>query len=215
MSLKSNATLPELSVKKEHGIIGLYADGTCQGRANFDYTPMSRYMQVILREATTRAKGRRALIIGGGACIIPTNLSAKGFTVDVVDPDKRVFKIAKKHFGYKQNGKHFMESGHATLIRPEKYDVIVLDATDGYMSLPSFYQLNTIYQIYNKLAVNGVFLSNLIPHHYLRLTNAVADMRLVFGNCIIENIDEVQFVTVSEKRFSVSGMSYNNSQLDK
>ena len=150
--------------------MGLYVGDTCQGRARIEsgvITPISPYMKAmepvianLVGRTGSLAKLPKALVIGAGACIIPSMLVKKGFRVDVVEPNEEMFKIADIYFNYQPHGVHYICKGEDYLGEYfEKYDVIFLDAFNGLGVVPELYNVRIYKQLTsmsNKVLINYI-----------------------------------------------------------
>ncbi|MBI2060163.1 MAG: fused MFS/spermidine synthase [Nitrospirae bacterium] len=75
---------------------------------------------------------RSALLVGGGAGHIASELAAQGLRVDMVEVDGKILDVARKYFGFQERGEVFVEDGRSFLNRTDRvYDLIVLDAYAG------------------------------------------------------------------------------------
>lgn len=111
---------------------------------------------------------KTTLMFGGAGYSYPKSFlnSYAEATIDVVEIDPMVTKLAKKYFNLKENFRLniYHEDGRVYLNKTQKkYDVIFGDAFSSHYSLP--YQLTTkeaIQKKYNILNDNGVVILNLI-----------------------------------------------------
>jgi spermidine synthase len=106
----------------------------------------------------------KLLLIGLGGGSIVENFTQKGWTVDVVEIDPEVTKIAYKYFGldtseariYNMDGRRFLST------HKEKYDVIIMDAF-GSSSIPFHLVSEEAFGlISSRLKPDGVFAINII-----------------------------------------------------
>ena len=153
-------------VVEENKERGLFVDGACQGRARVDsggITPISTYM-VAIEALIAKLVGRKALVIGAGACMIPSMLVKAGFRVDIVEPNQEMFDVAQKYFNYEPHGLHILSTGEDYLGEYfERYDVIVLDAFNGLGRVRDLCNARTYKQLTdmsNKLFINHIALSS-------------------------------------------------------
>jgi len=109
----------------------------------------------------------QALLIGGGAYSFPKDYLRryKNSTLDVVEIDPQLTKLARQYFGlkddprltiYHQDGRIFLNQ------TKNKYDVIYLDAFKSIEIPHHLTTKETVEKIYQALNDNGVVLSNLI-----------------------------------------------------
>ncbi len=74
--------------------------------------------------------GKKCLVIGLGAGIIPALYEKDNIEVDVVDIDPNVYQLAKEYFNY--NGSVYIEDARYFLMTTDnKYDYIILDVFNG------------------------------------------------------------------------------------
>ena len=111
---------------------------------------------------------KKTLMIGGSACTYPRELISrnKKVTIDVVEIDERLVKLAKEEFSLveDQRMRFFYEDGRVFLNRnQEKYDIVYVDAFTSNFSLP--YQLTTteaVQKIHQSLTEGGGVIVNLL-----------------------------------------------------
>ncbi|OGH92278.1 MAG: hypothetical protein A2479_02960 [Candidatus Magasanikbacteria bacterium RIFOXYC2_FULL_39_8] len=111
---------------------------------------------------------KKALLLGGAAYSYPKYylMTYPEATLDVVEIDPGVTKLAQTYFRLKDNPRLriFHEDGRTFLnSTPETYDVIFGDAFASFYSIP--YQLTTkeaVQKMYDKLTDNGIALVNII-----------------------------------------------------
>ncbi|MFB6105113.1 MAG: spermidine synthase [Halobacteriaceae archaeon] len=158
-----------LQVVDEDGVRTLYLDGAPQsamyidGRQGYPFE-YSRYLHIPM---LMQSDVDRVLFIGGGGFSTPSRYIAEypNVTVDVVELDPAVIRVAKQYFDvpdsprlniYQGDGRNFLESTNRT------YDVIVLDA---YRKDRVPFQLTTVEFMRlasNHLDSDGVLVANLI-----------------------------------------------------
>lgn len=163
-------TASNVSVEEEAGVRGLFINGECQGRAKVDLGGIelvSPYL-IALEQQSANLKPARALVVGAGACLFPTILNNKGWTVDVVDPVEHMFVIAYEHFKYKRTGIHYTISGEDYLSEyKNRYDIILLDAFEGFETIHGLYSRASAEKFKHRLNKNGQFYVNFVsrnPH---------------------------------------------------
>lgn len=112
---------------------------------------------------------RTVLIVGGGGGVVPT-IYRRDYpqleTIDVVEIDPIVVKVAEKYFGFRpgQNGvnTHIMDGRVYLRECPQQYDIILLDAFTG--GRPPFHLLTTQFLtlVKARLGPRGVAHMNII-----------------------------------------------------
>ena len=144
-------------------MLGLYIDGMCQGRTRIDsgaLTPISPYLTTI-NAVMGNIERSKALVIGLGGGITPTVMRQKGCKrIDIIEPNDKIFDIAKDYFNYRPCGLEYHTTGQDWLSEYfEKYDIIVLDAYNGLNRIPELYNAKTYKQLCDmssKLYINFV-----------------------------------------------------------
>ena len=144
----------------------LYMNGTVQSVMDIldPYKLVVPYTYAFQEKAKEYFPFSDVLFIGGGACLVPRAfIKTFNCNCDVVEIDNNVIKIAYEQFGLKTDsrlnifqdeGSHFME--HCL----KKYDVIILDAYDGF-NIPKHMVTREFYDLINdRLNNGGVVISN-------------------------------------------------------
>jgi spermidine synthase len=97
------------------------------GRSVYEYSYLMELLPLALQP-----QGRRCLVIGLGAGVVPRWYAARGIVTDVVDIDPRIVAVAQEHFGFRPSGEVFVEDARAFLARGGgRYDYIVIDVFNG------------------------------------------------------------------------------------
>jgi spermidine synthase len=77
-------------------------------------------------------QGKRCLVVGLGAGVVPAWYERMGIATDVVEIDPDVLEVARRHFGLALSGRVVVDDArHFLNVDREKYDFIVLDAFSG------------------------------------------------------------------------------------
>lgn len=103
------------------------------------------------------------LLIGLGGGTIVKNFAREGWSVDAVEIDPVVTKVAMEHFGLTESeGQYFHQDGRQFLINStKKYDVIIMDAF-GSSAIPFHLVTDESFGlIASRLKPNGVFAINM------------------------------------------------------
>lgn len=113
---------------------GLLLDGQFQGGMDVmdrrSVVAYSYLLEIIPYEMNP--SGRRCLVLGLGAGLVPLWYESHGVTVDVVEINPAVVGIAKEHFGFNVSGGVYHEDARYYLSRNDKpYDFVVLDVFNG------------------------------------------------------------------------------------
>src|SRR5690606_34262980 len=96
------------------------------------------YTRMMTTALFTKPNPSRILIVGLGGATLPTALASilPDATIDTVEIDPAVVRVAKQYFGYKTGPRQrvFVEDGRAFIERVhkqgERYDIVMLDAFD-------------------------------------------------------------------------------------
>ncbi|MFB6198690.1 MAG: spermidine synthase, partial [Halobacteriaceae archaeon] len=158
----------QLRVVDDDGIRTLYLGGQRHSAMELDdpYQHVFDYTRYFHLPLLMREDIDRVLFIGGGGFTGPKIFAKKyNFTIDVVEIDPVVIRVAKRYFGveessqmniYNADGRQFLQSTNRT------YDVIILDAYQKdkvpfHLTTREFMQLAK-----QRLDANGILLANLI-----------------------------------------------------
>jgi spermidine synthase len=77
-------------------------------------------------------QGKRCLVVGLGAGVVPAWYERMGIVTDVVEIDPEVLDIARRHFGLALSGRTIVDDArHFLNVNQDKYDFVVLDAFSG------------------------------------------------------------------------------------
>jgi len=112
----------------------IIVDGAFQGGVDLP-TGLSAYPYPYFLEFLPyglNAQGRRCLVVGLGAGVVPAWYEHRGVTTDVVEIDPEVLEVAQRYFGLALSGRVAVDDArHFLNVNREKYDFIVLDAFAG------------------------------------------------------------------------------------
>lgn len=128
----------------------------------FAYTRYHTLQKILLPDV------QNALVLGAGAYVIPMALhkDLPSATIDVVDIEKKLLRIAKDYFGYTEtpNIVSYFEDGRRFLHdTPTSYDLIFGDAYSSLYSIPAHLSTREFFQLVKeKLKPKGVFIGNFI-----------------------------------------------------
>ncbi len=143
----------------------LSIDGLIQGGIDlnsgltiYEYPYFLQFVPTALQPA-----GKRALVIGLGAGMVPGWYVQRGVTVDVVDIDPDVVDMARHYFGFRTNGVIHVEDARTYLARPGvPYDYILLDVFSGDVTPGHLLSREAVALLAGRLAEGGVLAMNLI-----------------------------------------------------
>jgi spermidine synthase len=135
------------------------------------------------------AEGRRCLVIGLGAGVVPRWYQARGIATDVVDIDPDVVALARKYFGFDDRSRVFVEDARAFLGRAgERYDYLILDVFSGDTTPGHLLSLEAMRLAKARLNDRGVMAINLIGSlgAHADMSHAVINtLRAVFANVVV------------------------------
>jgi spermidine synthase len=90
--------------------------------------PRWDYVRYLRSIASTLPPGSRVLLLGMGGGIVARTLQDLGHTVDSVELDARIPRIATDYFGLKPNGRVIVDDGrHYLRSTAQRYDLIIFD----------------------------------------------------------------------------------------
>lgn len=127
-----------------------------------------RYNQAFLAASALVPEARRTLLIGGAGYTYPTAYLAAypNASMDIVEIDPQVTKLAKAHFGFQDDPRVsiFHEDGR-TFINTDRegYDVIFIDAYSNLFSIPfQLVSTEAFAELKKLLNPNGIIVTNVI-----------------------------------------------------
>lgn len=142
----------------------LLVNGIPQTHVTLQYMPVSAwpYPHRIATLASSAPTGSRALLIGLGGGSVAMELIQQGFSLDIVEIDKRMLFVAEKYFAFKpyhcrimtDDGRHFLRN------TSEKYAVIVIDVLNGEVPPYHLFTLEAFETIKKVLLPSGIMLIN-------------------------------------------------------
>jgi spermidine synthase len=145
---------------RELVIDGLVQGGidTADGLSVYEYSYLMQFLPYALNPG-----GRRCLVIGLGAGVVPRWYEERGIPADVVDIDPRVVELARRHFGYRGRGRVHVEDARYFLGgNRERYDYVVLDVFNGDTTPGHLLSLEALRLVESALAPGGVLAVNLV-----------------------------------------------------
>lgn len=143
----------------------LAIDGLIQGGIDM-HNGLSVYEYNYLLEFLPRAlhpSGRKSLVIGLGAGVIPRWYDARGIETEVVDIDPEVVRMARTHFKFPEHIPVHVEDARYFLTRTTShYDYIVLDVFNGDTTPGHLLSREAMQLIEARLKTEGVLAINLM-----------------------------------------------------
>ncbi len=107
--------------------------------------------------------GRRCLVIGLGAGLIPKWYEARGIRTDVVEIDPVVVAMARDHFGFDPQGEVFVDDArHFLATATARYDFVLLDVFSGDLTPVHLLSLEALRQARARMRPGAVLAVNLI-----------------------------------------------------
>ena len=108
-------------------------------------------------------EGKRGLVIGLGAGLVPRWYEQQGITTDVVDIDPLVVEVAKDYFDFKNTGEIAIEDARYYLSNTQhQYDYMVLDVFNGDLTPGHLVSFEAFELMSQKLTRSGILAMNLI-----------------------------------------------------
>jgi spermidine synthase len=143
---------------------------------------------------------KRVLMLGLGGGVISTYLGRflPDATIDTVELDPGVIKVAKTYFGTRETSKSRLHEGDGRVFlnrHSEPYDLILVDAFTGsyipfHLMTKEFYQL-----VRDRLAPHGVAAFNILPGTKLYDSN-VRTLKAVFDNVDLYHSGDEEVIVI-------------------
>lgn len=162
---KSNGILGE--VKIEYHIPSktkaFYVNNSLQSTLGDNGYASLPYVKFICYFLSHRSKTEKVLLAGLGGGNIIRDLHSMGFSMDVVELDKRVVKASVDYFGLKLLGSKLIvdDARHFINTSKNKYDIIVLDLSLGETIPSNVYTFESFQKMNNLLSENGIIVLHL------------------------------------------------------
>ena len=121
------------------------------------------YIQALQWARALRPHAETALVIGMGAGLLPKALERTGLTVDSVEIDPQVVRVARAYFDYAPKGRIFIEDGRAALeSRPDRWNLMTLDAFGSESPPTHLFTVEAFARMRGALTPGGVLAVNLV-----------------------------------------------------
>jgi spermidine synthase len=148
----------------DRGVRFLRADHSIIGAQYVEQkAPAFAFVHVLEAVRFMRPEATSALQIGLGIGSLPLALERYGITVDVVEIDPEVVRMAKDHFEFKVRGEVFVEDARTFLRKSEpSYDVIVHDTFTGGGTPEHLLSLELLQQVRRRLNPAGILALNFV-----------------------------------------------------
>jgi spermidine synthase len=138
------------------------------------------YIRMFEKAADYRPGARNALTIGLGGGSVNQLLQNRGFNIDTVEVDPEVVNAATKYFGF--NGRAIVEDGrHYLHDTKKKYDMVFIDAFNGYSVYPYLLSKEALLEAKNALNPNGIVVINMMGYLYRDIDGNMSANRLVLS----------------------------------
>ncbi|MBI5444279.1 MAG: fused MFS/spermidine synthase [Deltaproteobacteria bacterium] len=129
--------------------------------------------------------GRRCLVVGLGAGLVPSWYERNGILTDSVDINPEVVRLAREHFGFAPRGAVHVEDARAFLSRTgEVYDYVILDVFNGDAAPPHLLSVESFRSVRARMVPGGVlavnFMGDLGARRYMT-ASVVRTMEAVFS----------------------------------
>ena len=128
------------------------------GQSVYEYAYLLEHLPVALNPG-----GRRCLVIGLGAGVVPRGFRARGIATDVVDIDPEVVRMAQMHFALDPSlpvviadARYFLAS------TAQSYDYVVLDVFTGDTTPGHLLSLEAMQLIRARMNAGGILAINLV-----------------------------------------------------
>ncbi|HET9701964.1 MAG TPA: fused MFS/spermidine synthase [Burkholderiales bacterium] len=145
---------------REMKIDGLVQGGidTASGLSVYEYTYLVQFLPYVMNP-----DGRRCLVIGLGAGVVPHWYEERGIACDVVDIDPEVVELARSHFGYQGRGRvHVQDARYFLGTNTERYDFVILDVFNGDTTPGHLLSLEALRLVESAMAPGAVLALNLV-----------------------------------------------------
>lgn len=121
-----------------------------------------KYPHLMSVYASLKPSGSSALLLGMGAGVLATELTRLGFTIDVVDIDKRMYDIAKNYFSFDDTKTNFMVDDARHFIKKNngKYDIIMIDLLNAEVQPNHFFTLQSFKELKKLMHPSSLLIIN-------------------------------------------------------
>ncbi|MDD5304192.1 MAG: fused MFS/spermidine synthase [Elusimicrobia bacterium] len=120
------------------------------------------YSRAIQWARALRPRAKTGLVLGLGAGLLPKALERAGMTVDSVEIDPEIVRVARDHFGYAPKGRTFIDDARALLeSRDDRWDLMILDAFGSESPPCHLFTVEAFTRMRESLTPDGVLAVNL------------------------------------------------------
>jgi MFS family permease len=107
--------------------------------------------------------GKRCLVVGAGAGIIPMWYESRGIRTDVVDINPDIVETAREYFGFRVSGEVSISDARQFLNRAtDRYDYVILDVFSGDTTPGHVLSVESLRTVKDRMTPGGVLGINLI-----------------------------------------------------
>jgi spermidine synthase len=142
-------------------------------------------------------RGKRALVVGVGAGLMPLWFEKEGITVDVVDIDPHVVRTAQEWFELAVSGEIFIEDARYYLRRTsERYDYVILDVFSGESTPGHVISLEAFQLAHQRIDPGGVLTINVIGclgEGQVVIPSVARTLEEVFDQVLVHPIEHPDF----------------------
>ena len=141
----------------------MFIDGALQGYSNHKTPsiPESNYIRCMTYAYDIHPTAKKVLMIGLG-CGFLHSVAPKGLEFDIVETDFDVLGVAHEHFGFATGCTGYTMHLNLRDFKHNKYDIIFLDAFNGYTGAEEYYTVEGIIRLFNILTPGGVLCCNIV-----------------------------------------------------
>jgi spermidine synthase len=141
--------------------------------------------------------GKRGLVVGAGAGLMPLWFEKEGVAVDVVDIDPHVVRAAEDWFGLAVSGEIFVEDARYYLRRTsERYDYVILDVFSGESTPAHVLSLEAFHLAHQRMNSGGVLAINVVGclgEGYVVVPSVVRTLEELFDHVLVHPIEHPDF----------------------
>lgn len=191
----------------------LVIDGLVQGRID-KYTSAMAFPYLYMMHMvplSINPDGKKCLMIGLGAGILPMMYGRDGVVTDVVDIDPLIVEVATKYFGFRPSGDIYISDARYFLANSEnKYDYILLDVFSGDTTPSHVLSLEAFELISDHMTDHGILAINMvgslkkdtfITASVIRTLNEVFDTVDIHLTTPLEKAEESANITILAYNF--------------
>lgn len=154
------------------------------GLSTYEYPYLLQFLPFALNP-----DGKKCLVIGLGAGLVPNWYQAQGISTEVVDIDPAVVELAHKYFDFNPAIPVHIEDARYFLIdTTQTYDYLIIDVFNGDTTPGHLLSIEAMRLAKQRMTENGVLAINLvgsIKHHTLMTASIVKTLESVFDQVVV------------------------------